>query len=116
VGEVAALFANAGAIAISAFISPYRSDRQRAREAAKHLFHEVYVKADLETCERRDPKGLYKKARRGEILDFTGVSAPYEAPEAPQLVVDTAAATVGDCVATIVAYVERTFGAPDKRG
>ncbi len=116
VGEVAALFAGAGMIAITAFISPYRADRRRAREAAQDLFHEVYVEADLETCERRDPKGLYKKARRGEIAEFTGVSAPYEAPEAPELAVDTAHSSVAECVARIVAYIERTFAAPGGLG
>jgi bifunctional enzyme CysN/CysC len=77
VGEVAALFADAGMIVITAFISPYRADRQRARDAAKDGFHEIYVAADVETCERRDPKGLYKRARSGELREFTGVSAPY---------------------------------------
>ncbi len=111
VGQVAALFAQAGLIAITAFISPYRADRQRAREAARELFHEVYVEADLMTCEERDPKGLYKKARSGEIADFTGVSAPYEAPDSPELTVDTQRQAVDDCVGEIVAYVERHFAA-----
>ncbi len=89
IGEVANLMANAGLICITAFISPYREDRDRARQAAKELFCEVYVKADVAVCEERDPKGLYKKARAGEIPEFTGISAPYEAPEEPDLVVDT---------------------------
>ncbi len=109
VGEVAALFAQAGLICIAAFISPYREDRLRARRASGNMFHEVYVKADLATCERRDPKGLYRRARAGEIPDFTGVSAPYEVPENPELVIDTAAADVGTCVEKLSAYVERTF-------
>ncbi|HSR71125.1 MAG TPA: adenylyl-sulfate kinase, partial [Kiloniellales bacterium] len=109
VGEVAALFADAGFICISAFISPYRADRERARAAAAAGFHEVYIKADLATCEKRDPKGLYRRARAGEISDFTGVSAPYEAPATPELEVDTAAGSVEDCVARIVAYVEKAF-------
>jgi len=75
VGEVAALFADAGFLCITAFISPYRADRARARQAGGEAFHEIYVRADLETCERRDPKGLYRRARAGEIADFTGVSA-----------------------------------------
>ena len=81
VGEVAALFADAGFIVISSFISPYRSDRERARAAAKDAFHEIYVKASLAACEERDPKGLYKRARTGEIAEFTGISSPYEPPE-----------------------------------
>ena len=107
VGEVAALFAQAGMIVISAFISPYQVDRDRARKAAPDSFHEVYIKAALETCERRDPKGLYKKARAGTIREFTGVSAPYEAPETAELVVDTEASDVDSCVAEIVDYIER---------
>ena len=109
IGEVAALFADAGMIAIAAFISPYRADRQRARNAAKDAFHEIYVKADISTCEGRDPKGLYKKARRGEIQEFTGISAPYEEPEAAELVVDTSALPIEDSVRAVVDYVERYF-------
>jgi bifunctional enzyme CysN/CysC len=109
VGEVAALFADAGLIAITAFISPYRADRQRARDAARGAFHEIFVEADLATCEQRDPKGLYRKARRGEIGEFTGISAPYEPPEAPELVVDTARADIGSCVDRILAYIEQQF-------
>jgi bifunctional enzyme CysN/CysC len=109
IGEVAALFADSGVIAITAFISPYRADRQRARGAAKDGFHEIYVKADVATCEKRDPKGLYRRARRGEIAEFTGVSAPYEEPEAAELVVDTATHSVEDSVRAVVDYVERNF-------
>jgi len=108
VGEVAALFGRAGMIAITSFISPYRSDRDRAREAAEN-FHEIHVKADVATCEARDPKGLYKKARAGEIKDFTGISAPYEAPDNPELVVDTAEAQIDECVERLVNYVETKF-------
>lgn len=109
VGEVAALFARAGMIAITAFISPYRSDRDRARSAAADIFHEVYVRADVKTCESRDPKGLYQKARRGEIKDFTGISAPYEAPENPELVIDTAHHSIDDCLSQLTGYVETNF-------
>jgi bifunctional enzyme CysN/CysC len=109
IGEVAALFADAGMIAITAFISPYRADRQRARAAAKDGFHEIYVKADVATCERRDPKGLYKRARRGEIAEFTGISAPYEEPDAPELVVDTATHSIEESVCAVVDYIERNF-------
>ena len=109
IGEVASLFADAGMIAITAFISPYRADRQRARTAGKDAFHEIYVKADVSTCESRDPKGLYKKARSGEIQQFTGISAPYEEPEAAELVVDTTALPIEESVRAVVDYVERNF-------
>ncbi len=109
VGEVAALFADSGVICITAFISPYRADRERARAAAKGGFHEVFIRAGLDACERRDPKGLYRKARAGKIADFTGISAPYEPPSRAELVVDTEAASVEDSVREIVEYVERNF-------
>lgn len=105
VGEVAALMADAGLVVITAFISPYIEDRKRARAAAGEAFHEVYVKADLDTCEQRDPKGLYKKARTGEISDFTGISSPYEEPTDPDLIVDTSRDDVDACVEQIVDYV-----------
>ncbi len=90
VGEVAKLFADAGFFVITSFISPYKKDRDNVRNSmAKGDFVEVYVKADISTCEKRDVKGLYGKAKRGEIKDFTGVSAPYEEPEAPEVVLDT---------------------------
>jgi bifunctional enzyme CysN/CysC len=110
VGEVAALFADGGFLCITAFISPYRVDRARARAATPPgSFHEVYVRADLATCERRDPKGLYRKARAGEIREFTGVSAPYEPPEAPALVVDTVTHPIEACLEQILGYVEQHF-------
>lgn len=109
VGEVAALMADAGLITIAAFISPYKSDRDRARTAAGGGFHEIAVNADLETCERRDPKGHYKRARAGEIPDFTGVSAPYETPERPELVIDTQAEDVESCVRRLLDYVRKEF-------
>jgi len=107
VGEVATLFADAGFIVITAFISPYISDRDRARQAAEGNFHEVYIKADLATCEGRDPKGLYKRARAGEIEEFTGISAPYEEPPAPELTVDTSAHSVEESVGIVLDYIER---------
>ncbi len=109
VGEVAALFSRAGMIVLTAFISPYRSDRDRAREAVPEAFHEIYIDADLETCESRDPKGLYKKARAGEIPEFTGISAPYEAPERAELTIDTGGEDVATSVQHIVDYVESKF-------
>ncbi|MCZ6720625.1 MAG: adenylyl-sulfate kinase [Proteobacteria bacterium] len=113
VGEVAALFAEAGFVVITAFISPYRSDRDRARAAAERQgsgnFHEVYVSASLEVCEKRDPKGLYRKARAGKIDQFTGISAPYEAPEAPELTLPTDALSLEECVEAAIDYLERHF-------
>jgi bifunctional enzyme CysN/CysC len=106
IGQVAALFADAGAICIAAFISPYRADRARARAAAGgRRFFEVYVKSGLATCERRDPKGLYRKARAGLLKDFTGVDAPYEAPEQPDIVIDTESQDVETCVDQLLAFV-----------
>ncbi|MDP6706454.1 MAG: adenylyl-sulfate kinase [Alphaproteobacteria bacterium] len=109
IGELAALMARAGMIVITAFISPYRSDRALARAAAGERFHEIFVKADIEVCEARDPKGLYKKARAGVIPDFTGISAPYEAPEAPDFVVDTDALDADAAVGSLVAYATLNF-------
>ncbi len=106
VGHVAALMADAGLIVITAFISPYQEDRDRARQAAPDHFHEIYVSADLATCESRDPKGLYKKARAGKIAEFTGIDSPYEAPTNPEMVVDTANSNVESCVAQVLEYVE----------
>ena len=108
VGEVASLMADAGMIVISAFISPFAEDRLRARKAAKHGFHEIYMNADLKACESRDPKGLYAKARAGEIREFTGIDSPYEKPEAPELVVDTVQQDIEYCVKQIIEYIEST--------
>ena len=107
VGEVAALFAQAGTVCITAFISPYQSDRDRARRAAPEAFHEIHIKADLSVCEGRDPKGLYRKARAGEIKEFTGISAPYEAPVTADLVVDTSTDSIDECVEKIITYIEQ---------
>lgn len=109
IGEVAALFAEAGNIVISAFISPYRDDRRLARSAALDGFHEVYLSADLAACEARDPKGLYKKAHLGEIADFTGVSAPYETPENPDLEIDTGTLGVEDSIGLLIDYIDGAF-------
>lgn len=106
VGELAALFADAGMIAITAFISPMERDREIARAACGDRFHEVYVKADLATCEGRDTKGLYKRARTGEIADFTGISSPYEIPNSADLVIDTMQLTVDESLERLVQYVE----------
>ena len=99
IAEVARLMNEAGIVAVTAFISPYRADRAMARSVVGgDRFIEVHVAAPLEVCEKRDPKGLYARARRGEIADFTGVSAPYEPPEAPDLVIETAQSSVESCV------------------
>ncbi len=106
IGEVAKLFTDAGAIVLTAFISPYRSDRDGVRaRMAPGDFIEVHVAASLEVCESRDPKGLYARARKGEIPEFTGVSAPYEPPEAPELRVDTGAADVEACARQVVDFL-----------
>jgi len=113
VGEVAALFAEAGLIVITAFISPYQADRDRARAAAQAnasgSFHEIFISAGLAACEARDPKGLYAKARQGKIAEFTGISAPYEAPAQAELTVDTEALSIDQAVGEILLYVERAF-------
>jgi bifunctional enzyme CysN/CysC len=109
VSEVAGLFADAGFVVISSFISPYRADRERARQSAGGSFHEVYIEASLEMCEQRDPKGLYRRARTGEIPEFTGISSPYEPPESPELVVRTDRLGVEECLSELSAYVERSF-------
>ena len=94
IGEVSKLFVDAGIIVMTAFISPYIKDRDRARNIMEEgTFIEIYVEADLETCEERDPKGLYKKARVGEIKEFTGISAPYESPPKPELIINTTLGT-----------------------
>ncbi len=106
IAEVARLMNDAGLVVITAFISPYRADRTMAREIiATERFVEIYVEAPLEVCERRDPKGLYRKARRGEIPDFTGISAPYEAPEAPAATVETENRSVEQCAAALFQLV-----------
>lgn len=106
IGEVAKLFVDAGSFAITAFISPCRADRDAVRALVEPgEFIEVYVQASLETCEARDPKGLYKKARAGEIPEFTGISAPYEAPLKPELIVDTDQHDVDSCVHQILALL-----------
>ncbi len=106
VGEVAALFADAGLICVTAFISPYRDERVRARAAAgSRPFIEVWVRSPLEECERRDPKGLYRKARSGALRDFTGIDSPYEPPDAADLVIDTAQEGVEACTLRLLDFV-----------
>jgi bifunctional enzyme CysN/CysC len=107
VGEVSALFAEAGMIVVSAFISPYRVDRDRIRAAHAQYFNEIYINAPLHICESRDVKGLYKKARAGQVKEFTGISAPYEAPVAPELEVPSGEWTTERCLAALMDYVEQ---------
>ncbi|NDF13435.1 MAG: adenylyl-sulfate kinase [Proteobacteria bacterium] len=104
IGEVAKLFVDAGVVVLAAFISPYRSDREIVRSIMRPGdFNEVYCQCPLEVCEQRDLKGLYKKARAGEISNFTGISAPYEAPLAPEVAVNTAEDNLGTCVERVLA-------------
>ncbi|WP_010582946.1 adenylyl-sulfate kinase [Schlesneria paludicola] len=108
IGEVAKLFASAGNFALTAFISPYRADRDSVREILPAgEFIEIYVNASLETCEKRDPKGLYKKARAGEIQNFTGISDPYEEPSKPELVLDSNTKSIEELADEVVAYLEQ---------
>ena len=107
IGEVAKLFADAGVITATAFISPYLADRDKVRALmGQGGFIEVYVNASLETCEARDPKGLYKKARAGEIKSFTGISDPYEAPVNPELVLDSNSKGIDELSNEVIAYLK----------
>ena len=108
IGEVGKLFAHAGVITLTAFISPYRADRDAVRALlGPGEFIEIYVNASLETCEARDPKGLYKKARAGELKGFTGIDDPYEAPQNPELVLDANKKGIDDLADEVVAYLEK---------
>ncbi|MCD6516918.1 MAG: adenylyl-sulfate kinase [Candidatus Aminicenantes bacterium] len=107
IGEVAKLFSDSGIIAMTAFISPYRADRDRARRLLKKgEFVEVFLKVPLETAEERDPKGLYKKARAGEIQEFTGISAPYEEPLNPEIIIDTSEKNIKESTDIIYNYLK----------
>ncbi|MXV78264.1 adenylyl-sulfate kinase [Candidatus Poribacteria bacterium] len=108
VGEVAKLFVDAGTIVMTAFISPYRTDRNQARELIEeNRFVEVFVECPLNICEERDPKGLYKKARSGEIKEFTGISAPYEEPNNPEVVVNTSELSVIESANQVIVYLQK---------
>jgi adenylylsulfate kinase len=114
IGEVAKLFGDAGLVALTAFISPYRADRDQVRAIMQPGdFIEVFVDCPVEVCEQRDVKGLYKKARAGEIKEFTGISAPYEAPAKPELVIETSGQSVEKSALQILAYLERQGIIPD---
>lgn len=108
IGEVSKLFCDAGVISMTAFISPYRKDRDQARAlVAEGRFVEIYVKVSLEIAEQRDPKGLYKKARAGEIKEFTGISAPYEEPTNAELIVDTGNLNLKESVQVVIDYLKK---------
>ena len=106
IGEVSKLFLDSGIIVLTAFISPFKSDRNLARSlVAKEQFIEIFIDASLETCEKRDPKGMYLKARNGEISNFTGISSPYESPENPELHIINNEITLGDASNQIIEYL-----------
>lgn len=109
IGEVAKLFADAGVLSLTSFISPYKTDRDLCRkmhdDSGLH-FIEVFVDTPLEECEKRDPKGLYKKARAGEIKGFTGIDDPYEAPESAELIVKTEGRSIDDCVQEVLSFLD----------
>ena len=108
IGEVAKLFTDAGVIAITSFISPYRKDREAVRASLQPgEFIEVYVKVSLETAEKRDPKGLYKKARAGQLKGFTGIDDPYEAPDNAEIVIDTETTSAEAAAEQVLAYMDR---------
>ncbi|HID36136.1 MAG TPA: adenylyl-sulfate kinase [Ghiorsea sp.] len=107
VGEVSKLFVDAGVVVLTAFISPFREDRQVVRALHKEAdFIEVYCAASLEACETRDVKGLYQRARKGEIKDFTGISSPYEEPQSAEISVDTGSLALEDCVEEVITYLQ----------
>jgi len=107
VGEISRLLMDAGVLTLTAFISPFSKDRQLVRDLHnKDEFIEIYCNSPLVVCEQRDVKGMYRKARAGEIAAFTGISSPYEAPEKPEIELDTANQTVQDCVNKVVLYLE----------
>lgn len=111
VGEVAKLFVDSGQVVITAFISPFREDRNTVRQLmGRDEFIEIYVKCPLEECEARDVKGLYHRARKGEIKDFTGIDSPYEEPGNPELIVETSIYSLEQCVSQIMTYLEEQMG------
>ena len=108
IGEVAKLMVDAGSITVTAFISPYKQDRDNVRAILKDdEFIVVYTKCSVEECENRDPKGLYKKARSGEIPEFTGISAPYEAPDHPEIILDTEHESIDQSVDRVIQYLKQ---------
>jgi adenylylsulfate kinase len=106
ISEVSKLFSDSGTLTITAFISPFLKDREIARKIIEEDFIEVHIKTDLETCEKRDPKGLYKKARLGEIKNFTGIDSPYEEPINPELIIETDKLSIEDSVNIIIKFLK----------
>jgi adenylylsulfate kinase len=106
ISEVSNLFSDAGILTITAFISPFEQDRNDAKEIIKSDFIEVYLSTSIDKCEERDPKGLYKKVRNGEIKNFTGISSPYEPPKSPSLVIDTSNQTIQESVLEVINYLK----------
>lgn len=109
IGQMAKLYVEAGIIVLTAFISPFKSDRENVRKIAGSDFHEIFCKSSLEVCEKRDVKGLYKRARAGEIPDFTGISSPYEEPANPELEVNTES-HLEECADEVYNYISKAVG------
>jgi adenylyl-sulfate kinase len=108
IGEMSKLFADAGLIVLSAFISPFRADRQMVRDLVEDSeFIEIHMSTPLSVCEQRDPKGLYKRARQGEIKNFTGIDSSYEAPESPEITLNTAECDIDACADKVIAYLKK---------
>lgn len=108
IGETAKLFLEAGVIALTAFISPFRAEREMVRKLVPHgEFIEIYCRADIAVCEERDVKGLYRRARAGEIKDFTGISSPYEEPVSPEITVDTGTQPIDECVDEVIGLLRK---------
>ncbi len=107
ISEVAKLLSQAGFIVITAFISPFESDREKAKQIIGSCFREVYIKASIETCETRDVKGLYKKARNGEIKNFTGLDSPFEEPKSPDLIINTSETSIEESLAQLLTLTNK---------
>jgi adenylylsulfate kinase len=107
IGEIAKLMTDAGLLVLTAFISPFKADRKIVRDLVQtHEFIEIYMNTSLEECERRDPKGLYKKARKGEITNFTGIDSSYETPEQSEITIDTVNSSIEECAVQVVTYLK----------
>lgn len=107
IGEVSKLFVDAGIVVLSAFVSPFEADRKFVRGLFEELeFYEIYVECPIEECEKRDPKGLYKKSREGKIKEFTGIEAPYEVPENPDLVINTLENNLEECTTKLINFIQ----------
>ena len=107
IGEVSNLFLNAGIVTITAFVSPFINDREKVRQVIGKDFIEIYCSANIEICEERDTKGLYKKARLGQIKEFTGISSPYEIPKNPEIIIETGELDLSESVSKILAYLDQ---------